>query len=217
MIASYFGLTEVVKHLLESDSIDLNPKDGTYGRSAISWAAGNGFDVVVKLLINGTNRRLRGIRLPFRKTAKVNSRDRYRRTPLVYAVWGDHVGVVKLLLGVGARINLVDDIGGTALSYAVCSGHTDMLKLLFKEGTKTSAGSTSMTLLLTAAKKGHEAVVKLLLETGKVDPDSGDGNGQSPLSCAVEGGSVTVVQLLLAEGVKTDYTYWIVRKFNHLS
>ena len=36
------------------DDIDLNSKDGTYGRSALSWAAGNGFDVVVKLLIKGT-------------------------------------------------------------------------------------------------------------------------------------------------------------------
>jgi ankyrin repeat protein len=53
MIASYFGLTAVVKHLLELDSIDLNSKDDTYGRSAISWAAGNGFDIAVKLLIKG--------------------------------------------------------------------------------------------------------------------------------------------------------------------
>jgi ankyrin repeat protein len=58
MIASYFGLTAVVKILLESDSIDLNSKDGTYGRSAISWAAGNGFDIVVKLLIKGIGARL---------------------------------------------------------------------------------------------------------------------------------------------------------------
>jgi len=67
MIASYFGLAAVVKHLLGLDSIDINSKDGTYGRSAISWAAGNGFDVVVKLLTKGISRRLSGIKLPFRK------------------------------------------------------------------------------------------------------------------------------------------------------
>ena len=183
---------------------DLNSKDGTYGRSAISWAAGNGFDVVVKLLIKGINRRLKGIKLPFRKKAQVDSVDRYGRTPLVYAVWNGHVAVVKRLLKAGARINLADDIGGTALSYAVCSGHNDVLTLLFKKGTKAgSEDETRMALLVSAAEKDHEAVVKLLLETGKIDLELKDGNGRTPLSCAVERGSVAVVQLLLAEGVKT--------------
>src|SRR5712664_2457181 len=151
MIASYFGLAAVVKHLLGLDSIDINSKDGTYGRSAISWAAGNGFDVVVKLLIKGISRRLKGIKLPFRKKAKVNYVDRYGRTPLVYAVWNGHVAVVKRLLEAGARINVTDDIGGTALSYAVCSGHNEVLTLLFKKGTKTdSEDDTRMALLFSA-------------------------------------------------------------------
>src|SRR6267378_3536061 len=53
MIASYSGLEAVVKHLLEVGGIDLNSQAGTYERSALSWAAGNGFDVIVKLLIRG--------------------------------------------------------------------------------------------------------------------------------------------------------------------
>jgi len=53
MIASYFGLTAVVKLLLQLGSTDLNSKDSTYRRSAISWAAENGFDEAVKLLIKG--------------------------------------------------------------------------------------------------------------------------------------------------------------------
>ncbi|KAN0081080.1 Ankyrin repeat-containing domain protein [Elaphomyces granulatus] len=206
MIASYFGLAAVVKHLLELYSIDLDSQDGTYGRSAISWAAGNGFDVVVELLIKGISHRLNGIKLPFRKKAKVDSVDRYGRTPLVYAVWNGHVAVVKRLLRAGARINAADDIGGTALSYAVCSGHNEVLTLLFKKGTDTgSEDDTRMALLLSAAEKDHEVVVKLLLETGKIDLELKDRIGRTPLSCAVDGGSVAVVQLLLTEGVKTDY------------
>ncbi|KAN0076427.1 ankyrin repeat-containing domain protein [Elaphomyces granulatus] len=210
MIASYFGLAAVVKHLLELDSIDLNAKDGTYGRSAISWAAGNGFDVVVELLIKGIGRRLKGIKLPIRKKAKVDSVDRYGRTPLVYAVWNGHVAAVKRLVEAGARINLADDIGGTALSYAVCSGHNEVLTLLLKKGTKAgSEDDTRMALLLSAAEKDHEAVVKLLLETGKIDLELKDRNGRTPLSCAVEGRSVAIVRLLLTEGVETDYKYKI--------
>ncbi|KAN0087129.1 hypothetical protein V8E54_000817 [Elaphomyces granulatus] len=208
MIASYFGLAAAVKHLLELDSIDMNSRDRTYGRSAISWAAGNGFDVVVNLLIKGVDRRLKGIKLPFRKKAKVDYVDRYGRSPLVYAVWNAHVAVIKRLLEAGARIKLKDAIGGTALSYAVCSGHRDVLTLLFKKGTKAgSEDDIRMALLLSAARKDHEDVVKLLLETGKINLELKDRRGRTPLSCAVAGGSVAIVQLLLAEGVKTDYKY----------
>jgi ankyrin repeat domain-containing protein 50 len=197
MIASYFGLAAVLKSLLKLDSnhgIGLNSKDGTYGRSALSWAAGNGFDVAVKLLV-------KGIRLPFRKGAQVDSKDRYGRTPLVYAVWNGHIAVIKLLLKAGASIDLRDGIDGTPLSYAICNGRDDVLKLLFKKGNKADlVDNISMTLLLSAAEKGHEAVVKLLLETGKANLDMKDVTGRTPLSWAAEKGHKAVVKLLLETG-----------------
>ena len=62
-----------------------------------------------------------------------------------------------------------------------------------------NAGFTSTMLL--ASYFGHEAVVKLLLATGKVDIDSKDTKyGQTPLSWAAEGGHKAVVELLLATG-----------------
>src|SRR5277367_4201872 len=166
MIASYFGLGEVVKHLLQMDGIDLNSKDGTNGRSALSWAAGNGFDVIVKLLIKGTRSSLMGIiHLPFGEGAKVDSVDRYGRTPLSYAAWNGHVDIVKLLLKAGARVDSTDEIGGTPLSYAIYNGHEAVVKLLLKSGTQVySKDNIGKTLLLSAAEKGHEAVVKQLLE-----------------------------------------------------
>ncbi|OBT60205.1 hypothetical protein VE03_10347 [Pseudogymnoascus sp. 23342-1-I1] len=48
-----------------------------------------------------------------------------------------------------------------------------------------------------AAENGHGAVVKLLLDTGKVDADSKDRYGQSPLLLAGRGGHEAVVKLLL--------------------
>lgn len=44
-----------------------------------------------------------------------------------------------------------------------------------------------------AAENGHEAVVKLLLGTGKVDVDSKDEDGRTPLSLAAERGHEAVV------------------------
>ena len=60
-----------------------------------------------------------------------------------------------------------------------------------------------------AAEKGDERVVKLLLENG-AQPNFEDANGQTPLSRAVDGGSLAVVQLLLAKEVKMDFKYNVV-------
>ena len=185
MIASYFGLEAVVKHLLEVGGVDPNSKDGTYGRSALSWAAGNGFDDIVKLLIKGPKISLNGIvKLPFRKGAKVNSADRYGRTALSYAAWNGHIATVKLLLRAGARVNSMDEIQGTPLSYAICNGHNDVVELLLKKGTQAdSPDNIVKVLLLSAAEKGHEAVVELLLENG-ADLESED---FSPSDTAIVG------------------------------
>ena len=48
-----------------------------------------------------------------------------------------------------------------------------------------------------AAAKGHEAVVKLLLDVGNVDIESRNISGQTPLSLAATNGHAAVVQLLL--------------------
>ncbi len=48
----------------------------------------------------------------------------------------------------------------------------------------------------TVVRCGHEAVVKLLLSTGKVNVDMKDNYGGTPLSRAAENGHEAVVKLL---------------------
>ena len=47
---------------------------------------------------------------------------------------------------------------------------------------------------------GHEAVVKLLLETGKVDAYLKDNGGLTPLSWAAKNGHEAVIKQLLETG-----------------
>jgi ankyrin repeat protein len=51
-----------------------------------------------------------------------------------------------------------------------------------------------------AAATGHETVVKLLLDTGKVDIDSKDSDGWTPLRWAAYNGHEAVVMVLLDTG-----------------
>ena len=200
MIASYFGLGSVVKLLLQMNGVDLNSKDGKNERSALSWAAGNGFDVTVKLLVKGT-----WSYLSFRKGAEVDSVDRYGRTPLSYAAWNGHVDIVKLLLKAGARVDSTDEIGGVPLSYAICNGHEAVVKLLLKSGTQVdSKDNIGKILLLSAAEKGHDTVVKLLLEKGAELEIKSDYYGQMSLSRAAEKGHTAVVRLLLESGAELE-------------
>ena len=72
-------------------------------------------------------------------------------------------------------------------------------------GTTDLKDDNGETPLSWAAKYGHEAVVKLLLATGKVDVDSTDSQNRTPLSWAAEYGQEVIVRLLLAtEKVEVD-------------
>jgi ankyrin repeat protein len=56
-------------------------------------------------------------------------------------------------------------------------------------------------------------IVELLLKNG-AQPDLEDWKNCRPLSRAIDTGNAAIVQLLLAQGVKVDYQYKIVSKFD---
>ena len=70
--------------------------------------------------------------------------------------------------------------------------------LKMKEWDINAADCFGCTALIWAAEKGHEAIVKMLLERKDVNPDLADTvAGRTPLSWAAENGHVGVVQMLL--------------------
>ncbi|KAH6883905.1 ankyrin repeat-containing domain protein [Thelonectria olida] len=61
-----------------------------------------------------------------------------------------------------------------------------------------------------AAENGHEAIVKLLLDTGNADVNAKDADGLTPLSLVARNGHEAIVKLLLDTGnadanVKNEY------------
>ena len=86
-MVAYFGVLEAANTLIRpGHSLDL--KD-SYSRTPLSWAAENGHEVVVKLLLE--------------KGAELETKDKkYGRTPLSRAAENGYEAVVKLLLEKGA-------------------------------------------------------------------------------------------------------------------
>jgi ankyrin repeat protein len=115
-------------------------------------------------------------------------------------VWGaDHTSTLDTVYSLG---NLHKNQGKLAeaeeMYQRVLQGYKKALGL---DNTPTPyTVNNGRTPLLWATQNGYEAVVKLLLATGKVQVDFKDKYGRTPLSWATQNGHEAVVKLLLATG-----------------
>ena len=128
-LTARYGLLYLIERLTErlltgkhgGSNIGADSKD-SYGRTPLSWAAQNGREAVVKLLL---------------ATDKVDadSKDNYDQTPLWLAARNGHEAVVKLLLATDkVDADSKDSYSQTPLSRAAENGHEAVVKLLLATG-----------------------------------------------------------------------------------
>jgi len=129
----------------------------------------------------------------------INQSDCDGNTPLLWAAWSGHEGVVKILLG---RDDVNPEKGGlfdqTPLCSAAENGHEGVVKILLgrDDVNLEKLDRFGQTPLCHAARNGHEGVVKILLERDDVSSSKPDNQGRTPLSWAIRKGHNGVVALL---------------------
>jgi ankyrin repeat protein len=122
------------------------------------------------------------------------------------AAMDGRVDMVRAYLDKGAPVNAKDEDGHTLLMYAALFGRSEVVKLLVERGADVSPkDKDGDTVLMYAVKKGDPETVRLLL--GKhPDLNAKDNNtGLTALGFAEKGGSIEVIRLLKAAGVKTSF------------
>lgn len=129
------------------------------------------------------------------------------KTLLMHAAANNQVGVMSLLLERGAAIDAVrEEDFPTALCHAVANGHAEAVAFLLDGGADIRGGFFLYApVLTTASRKGHLAVVKLLMKHMERLGMDIRTHGRSALEHACRGGHVAVVRALLLAGA--DYNH----------
>jgi hypothetical protein len=124
----------------------------------------------------------------------VNAANSYGGTALAFAADHGQVAVVDLLLERGADVNAVDRYyHATPLVWAASRGHAEIVRALLARGAEGEAEA-----LASAAGEGKSAVVKVILERGKLAPEA----LSDALLAATQSELPEVVALLVAAGAK---------------
>jgi ankyrin repeat protein len=210
MAAANRDAIHTVKLLLAHDGIDVNRRDIRY-KTALDHAYSP---------LTGDELRKHGAKFG-KELAKVNesifkpaSHDDVMERILKYPhaifeyIKNHDTAIVKDMLEKGADVNISQDDGNryTPLIMAVRNDYEDIAKLLLGHGAgvavKDKEGNTA---LHWAVKKQYVGMLKTLLEhAGEGAVDIPDGNGNTPLMCAVYGNQVRIVEMLLDAGARKE-------------
>ena len=200
-LASANGNADMIRVLVKAGA-DPNAR-GAYGETMLMAAVGSGDVAAVKALLAAG--------------ANVNGRDpHYRQSALMFAARDGLTDIAQALVEAGAKTDARTRLGkepawirpnsrkGFSFGVGIIRGGwpADRGMRPFRHG--------AMTPLLYAARDGHAATVKVLLDAG-ADINGREANQITPLIMAISNDHMEVAKLLIARGADLDARDWYGR------
>jgi ankyrin repeat protein len=131
----------------------------------------------------------------------VNSSEADGMTALHWAVRGDDLDTVRLLIKAGANVSAANRYGITPLSLAATNGNAAITRALLTAGANANApGPDGETILMTAARAGSADVVNALLDRAVNVNASETWQGQTALMFAATENHGAAIKALAARG-----------------
>ncbi|EXJ91683.1 hypothetical protein A1O3_00233 [Capronia epimyces CBS 606.96] len=201
--------------LLTVRALSFNADAKSYGLAVILAAQTHKTEYIPSLLEKGSDAQRNVVkppRLPFAVSGSlgarkpllspdnplVNSTDSKSWTALMWVAAEGDLELVRLLLsqdGIDVRHHTTD--GTNALSLAIDGGHLDIARLLLEQVDYAWDDVMISKILLSAAERGTKDIVTEMLTRTRVDINSRDPDGSTPLSRAVISQNEGVVNALL--------------------
>lgn len=96
----------------------------------------------------------------------INKVNKYNQSPLLMALEGGQTELARMLVHAGADVNVKSKMYMTPLRVAAAGGHLEIVKLLVSKGALLDAPEDEYPPVIVALVKGHEDVVRFLIEAG---------------------------------------------------
>jgi ankyrin repeat protein/predicted DNA-binding WGR domain protein len=205
MYACRAGQIENVKFLLQENRSIIAAKD-RYGYSAIHYAAENGHQQIVKLLIEagvkiavgGPDRKtalhitaakgdLASVKFLLENGAKVTAKDKFKRTPLLLACKNGNLAVASYLLQQGSTYDEADSSGNSPLHYACAYGYPEVIGALLQAGANpNSVNSWNLSPTAVALLKSYFSCLRRMLDDPLTNVNCIDDEGRTLISNAIK-------------------------------
>lgn len=158
--------------MIETGGVPID-SPGAKRMTALHIAASRGHYDLVKYLLE--------------KDAKINLKDKFKRSPIILATANGQLKVLSLLLMKGGSFNDADSSNNYPVHYAAAYGFQSCLDLLKLAGADLNPqNSWNLTPLSVAMAKGHFGMVKKLLNNPECDVNCTDVEGRTIISRATQ-------------------------------
>ncbi|KAF5634988.1 ankyrin repeat domain protein [Fusarium tjaetaba] len=151
-IASFTGCIDLATRLIYGQA-EIQMKGGMC-LQPLHYASAAGHLDIVNLLIG---------------KVKIDPKDQYGKTPLIFAAKNGHVATATMLLENGANIEMHNTLGWTPLLHAIARGRVGIVDLLLRKGARVKPMMETKYFMSHLLTERHLGVVKLLLEHGAVE------------------------------------------------